>query len=79
MSTRRGLQAAAAAAAGAVLLVPTGPASAATGVVQASATVVQANDAFIFVNAAPGERNRIFINPSGSTVTPSGCCSRACS
>ncbi|MFD9112507.1 calcium-binding protein [Streptomyces bottropensis] len=69
MSTRRGLQAAAAAAAGAALLVPTGPASAATGAVQASATVVQANDAFIFINAAAGERNRIFINPSGSTVT----------
>lgn len=69
MSTRRGLQAAATAAAGAALLVPTGPASAATGAAQAGATVVQANSAFIFVNAADGERNRIFINPTGSTVT----------
>ncbi|WP_345672073.1 hypothetical protein [Streptomyces phyllanthi] len=63
MSTRRGLQAAAmTVAAGAALLVPTSPAYAATG-------VVQANTEFIFVNAAAGDRNSFFINQSGNTIT----------
>lgn len=69
-STRKGLKAmAAAAAVGAALLVPTRQASAAPEAAQAGATVVKANAEFIFINAADRERNRIFINPIGNTVS----------
>ncbi|MFE7762565.1 calcium-binding protein [Streptomyces sp. NPDC057438] len=60
-STRKGLQAAATAAAvGAAVLLPAGQAHAATG--------VTANFAFIYVTAADGKANHITISPSGGTV-----------